>query len=76
MPRGGKVMRALSDPNFDFAVLQASPEDQRAEPTRIGVRARQRLVIGFYVISAPVATVAWLAALAWGAVKMVGYALP
>jgi hypothetical protein len=67
-------MRALSDPNFDFAVLQAS-KDQRAEPTRIGVRARQRLIIGFYVISAPVATVAWLAGLA-GRRQNVGYALP
>ena len=33
------------------------------------------MIVGFYSVFAPVATVAWLAALTWAAIKVVGYAL-
>ena len=68
-------MRALSGPTFDL-VLQGSSEDQRAKPTSGDVRrARHKLIVGLYLVSAPVVTIGWLVGLAWAAIKLVGYAL-
>jgi hypothetical protein len=39
------------------------------------VRSRHKLIVVLYLVSAPVVSVAWLAALMWAAIKMVGYAL-
>ena len=59
-------MRALSGSTLDFADLQGSSEDQRAAQLRsVGVhRGRHKLIVGLYLISAPIATIAWLAGLA------------
>lgn len=75
---GEQVMRALSGPTFDLATfLPASTEDEGVSPRRsVGVkRGRDKMIVGFYSVFAPVATVAWLAALTWAAIKVVGYAL-
>jgi hypothetical protein len=71
-------MRALTGPTFHLATfLPASSEDQGVALQRsVSVQpARAKLIVGLYVVSAPVATIAWLAGLTWAAVKVLGYAL-
>jgi hypothetical protein len=51
-------------------------KDQRAEQRLVSVkRSRNKLIVGLYLVSAPIATIAWLAGMGWAAVKVVGYAL-
>jgi hypothetical protein len=71
-------MRALSGPTFDPATfLTASSDDLDVTRQRsVSVqRAWRKLIVGSFLVSAPVATIAWLAGLAWAAIKVVGYAL-
>jgi hypothetical protein len=66
-------MHALSGPTFDFADL--SSEDQCVALPRDVHRGRHKLIVRLYLISAPVATMAWLAGLVWAAIKMVEFAV-
>jgi hypothetical protein len=66
-------MRALTGPAFEFATLLESPEDQCAEPRPASIR--HKLIVGLYLVAAPVVTIGWLTGLAWAGIKMVGYAL-
>jgi hypothetical protein len=51
-------------------------KDQRAEQRLVSVkRSRHKLIVGLYLVSAPIATIAWLVGMGWAAVKVVGYAL-
>jgi hypothetical protein len=70
-------MRALSGSTFDFATLQGTSADQCATPPRdLGVHpGRHKLIVVLYLVSAPVATIGWLAGLWWTAIKVVGYVL-
>jgi hypothetical protein len=75
-------MRALSGSTFDFATLQELPEGQCAEFKSTGAqRSGQRklighkLIVGLYLISVSVVSVAWPAGLAWAAIKVIGHAL-
>jgi hypothetical protein len=71
-------MRAPNGPTFDFAIfLPASSEDQGVARQRsVSMQCgRHKLIIGLYFVSAPVATIAWLAGLSWAAIKVIGYAL-
>jgi hypothetical protein len=75
-------MRALSGSSFDFATLQGLPEDQSAEFKSTGAQRSgqhkligHKLIVDLYLVSVSVVSVAWLAGLAWAAIKVIGYAL-
>jgi|KBSMisStandDraft_5_1062788.scaffolds.fasta_scaffold1105099_1 hypothetical protein len=70
-------MRVLSGSTLDLATFHVLSRDQNAELRRsVSVhRGRHQLIVVLYLISAPFATAAWLAGLAWAAIKVVGYAL-
>jgi hypothetical protein len=75
-------MRALSGSTFDFAILQGLPEDQCAEFKSTGAQRSgqhkltgHKLIVGLYLVSVPVVSVAWLAGLAWAAIKFISYAV-
>jgi hypothetical protein len=69
-------MHASSSPAFDFRILGLS-EDKCGELQReVGVqRGKHRLIIGLWLVSTPVATLAWLAGLARAAIWLVELAL-
>jgi hypothetical protein len=57
-------MRTLSDPTFDLATFMPASSDVQsvALPRSAGVqRGRRKLIVGLYLVSAPVATIAWVA---------------
>ena len=62
-------MRALT--KLEFATLLESSEDLCAKQRPFSIR--HWLIVGLYVVSAPVVTIGWLAGLSWAAIKMVGY---
>ena len=62
-------MRALT--RLELATLLEASEEQCAN--RRPFSLRNKLIVGLYVVSAPVVTIGWLAGLSWAAIKMVGY---
>ena len=75
---GEWVMRAVSGPTFDLVTfMPASSEDQGVALQRSvsGRRGRHKIILALYLISAPVATIAWLAGLTWAAIGLIQFAL-
>jgi hypothetical protein len=69
-------MRALSGPVFDVPTLLALSEDHHAKQRRVGLQhVRHRLIIGLWLVATPVATLAWVAGLAWAAISLVELAM-
>jgi hypothetical protein len=71
-------MRTLSGPIFDLATfMPALSDDQSVALQRsVGVQhGRHKMIVGFYLVSAPVATIAWVAGLARATIWLVEFVL-
>jgi hypothetical protein len=71
-------MRAFSRPAFDSAILLAPSEDRCAEleSAKVGAqRPRHKLIIGLWLLSVTLTSVAWLAGLTWASIWLIRQAL-
>ena len=64
-------MRALT--RLEIATLLESSKDQSAKRSPVSIR--RKLIVGLYLVAAPVVSIAWVAGLTWAAIRAVRYAL-